>query len=199
MSKIRKKEHECYIYVRQLPFDCDKNIYCNKKREDIEKTTDYKLKEQKFYAYKLLEFAICKHCNIDSRHLSLEKLASGKWVNKYCNFSISHSLNAVCVALSNINIGVDIEEYNPERYIKLKDKILCDAEKPLIQSGENLGEYLNQLWTKKEAVFKCKNDSVFIPNKIEAGKYFTYTKKITLDRDYYLSIAAEEKLDIIIE
>lgn len=198
MSTLNNLEQKCYVYIKKFPFATDGVIHCKNKERDINGISDQRLKEQKFYAYKLLEYAMNEQFGIKSKEINLNKLSSGKWVSDFCNFSISHSGEVVCVALSNVNVGVDVERYNPERFIKIKDKMLTKSEKKLAPKDVSLGEYLNELWTKKEAVFKCIGGKVFIPSKIQTERCYVCSKKISLEKDYFLSIASSEKIELVL-
>ena len=43
------------------------------------------------------------------------------------------------------------------------------------------GEYINALWTVKEAAFKKENGKNFKPNKIESERFLYKTKRVTVD------------------
>lgn len=65
------------------------------------------------------------------------------------NFSISHSGDCVVVAVSDRNIGVDIQHID-DKYLQVKGRVCSDAENDSIKSAEDFV----RLWTLKEATVK---------------------------------------------
>ena len=66
-------------------------------------------------------------------------------------FSISHTKGAVCAAFSDAGeVGADIERKDRRVTQRLYERVLSDAEKPLVKSGEDFV----RLWVQKEAFLK---------------------------------------------
>ena len=172
------------VFIKKFPFDTDDKIYCPNKNKDIQRVTDSRVKFQKFYAYKLLETVICQEFGVDKKDLVLTQQKTGKWTCDYCHFSISHSKDVVCVAISSHCVGVDIEEYNPQRFVAIRTKI---------SNIETDGDVLNRLWTQKEAVYKCDGCLNY------DGKDYHITSKKVVDGEFYLSVAQKEKIDVEIK
>lgn len=82
-------------------------------------------------------------------------LLSGKKI------SITHSRNVVAMALSNHQIGIDLEYYKPEKIVKLHPKLLTTKEHEFV--SENDAQSLAVVWGVKECLFKIndKNDWSF--------------------------------------
>ena len=100
-------------------------------------------------------------------------------------FNISHSGNLVLCAVSDRQIGVDIEKIRPveERLIRY---VCCDDEyryvtEPDISPQEQQRRFFH-VWTFKEAFFKCdgkglgnfKNCNLFTPELLKRSKTFFY-------------------------
>lgn len=80
-------------------------------------------------------------CTISSRG---KPLAKGK------HFNISHSKGIVCLAISNKDVGVDLEVIRPVD-IDFKEFIASKDEKNLIHDDETFF----MIWTNKESLLKC--------------------------------------------
>lgn len=71
------------------------------------------------------------------------------------HFNISHSGEYVLFALSDKNIGCDIEKFrnvNPEKLGKI---VCCDNEMALIKNSADKQQCFFDLWTRKESFLKC--------------------------------------------
>lgn len=147
------------VYIAEAPQVLVlKKLYPKNRQKEIENVPHIDKRREKYFVWKLLEYAINKSFGIRFKDVNFEKCKSGKWICDKCEFSLSHSDNVVCVAVSKIPIGVDIEriEIDKSRYL---EKILTSCEK---QKYENLSldsrdVYLYNSWTKKESIFKAKN------------------------------------------
>ena len=74
-------------------------------------------------------------------------------------FSISHTKNAVAVALSRCPIGIDIEQIH-HRSDALVRKTMNEAEQQQIASAANPDAAFTALWTQKEAVLKLHGTGI---------------------------------------
>lgn len=167
-----------HIYFAHIPFLCDG--YVNELRlKEIESCSNLKVKQEKFYIWKLLEFALKNSLGIDIKDVEFRKLDNGKWVCDRCQFSFSHSHGVVCVAISDAYIGVDLEYMDSKRNpLSLKGKTICENEKCDTENDFFL------LWTIKEARFKYENENHFDPLKIDTTKFDNY-------KSDFLNIGAE--------
>lgn len=110
----------------------------------------------------------------------------GKPFDKFLDFyfSISHSNNMVCLAVSDKNIGVDIEKIRnvSKRFIaKMKMKTSLEA----LTS-----------WTKREARFKLNNNLKLMDDNIK--DVFIYTK-VKEEDGYIISIAFDKENDCLLD
>ena len=149
-----------------------RGIYPKLRRSEIEGVSDVQLKQQKISSWKLLEKAIADSFGYTMRELNFTKNGYGKWeCDKVC-FSISHTKDAVAVAISDTPVGVDmesVEAFDKRHTEKLCEKILCPGE----SVADNL--QLLKLWTQKESIYKYLGSGAFVPNKICAKEHPVHT------------------------
>lgn len=110
-------------------------------------------RKAKIAADNLCRLAISEHCAVDAKSIKISLSEDGKPFAVDCNvnFNISHSGNWVICAVSENEIGIDIEKIrsvNP----RAAEKFACAEELKYIASHEN-GFF--EIWTLKEAYFKC--------------------------------------------
>ena len=75
------------------------------------------------------------------------------------HFSISHCKQAIAVAVADTPIGIDIETLrHPSE--SLIEKTMSEQEQKLIAAAVSPDAMFTALWTKKEAVLKCKGTGI---------------------------------------
>lgn len=109
--------------------------------------------KSKIAADYLCRTALSEFCGIEKEQIEFAVSANGKPVAVNCNvhFNISHSGDCVVCAVSDKEIGIDIEKIrstNP----KAAERFACPDEIDYIRSNET-GFF--EIWTLKEAYFKC--------------------------------------------
>lgn len=92
----------------------------------------------------------------DKNYSKLLKNSSGTPVSDDGTFhlSISHSESMVAVALSEQNIGIDIQQYLP-KLSKIATKFILQKDLDLIKKDKDALKIIHQHWGVKEAVFKA--------------------------------------------
>ena len=185
------------IYVSEYPFEVESDsIYPIERQNEIKLCKNKSVAENKFYVWKLLEYAAIKAKELNFCDIKFYKNPNGKWQCDNFEFSLSHSGNIIAVALSDKPVGIDVELKNAARFEKLSNKILTEAEKEKVLSIPKIkrGEAINKLWTVKEASFKLRGAGAFIPNKIETwGKTFeTKTVKSDSGEEYFLTVVSSD-------
>ncbi|MBR7132596.1 MAG: 4'-phosphopantetheinyl transferase superfamily protein [Clostridia bacterium] len=113
------------------------------------------------------------------------------------HFSISHSGNAVAVAVSSSPLGLDIEILKPAN-LKIADRFFTQAENAYIfDSPTDTNRRFFEIWTKKEAVIKQSGMGLaqglegFDVTDTDLGRWLC-----TLEKDgFILSICAEKAED----
>lgn len=99
-------------------------------------------------------------------HKALEEFQTGEYTVEYSGgekpvlkgksdlyFNVSHSADFVVIAISDSEVGCDIQEikpYNP----KVAKRNYCLRETELIESSDNKDEVFIRLWALKESVLK---------------------------------------------
>lgn len=107
----------------------------------------------KIAADALCRKAISAQCGIPCSEIIFDTAENGKpfAVNAQIKFNLSHSGNLVVCAVSDKEIGIDVEKirtFNP----KAAERFATDCELDFISSTDN-GFF--RIWTLKEAYFKC--------------------------------------------
>lgn len=75
-------------------------------------------------------------------------------------FNISHTNGCVICAISNNEIGVDIEKIRPIN-LNISKKICTPSEQKLFDKSSNKANFLLKIWTKKESYIKMKSGNIF--------------------------------------
>lgn len=194
----KEKNCSCFadVYVERIPDDLViEKVYPNERNEEIENSDSEKVRKERFFVWKLLEYAINKTFNLKKENLHFEKQESGKWTCKECYFSLSHSHGAVAVAVSNSLVGVGIELFEKPKEKAIESR-LTPSEKAELEKidAENRWKYLITAWSKKESFFKAKGKGEFFPSKIDTKKNQIDSKIVVVgEKEYVLSICFENE------
>ena len=164
------------VYVATMPDDLVvEEVYPRSRWEYIEKFADEEGKKERFFVWKLLEYAAKRSYGKDLTDLTFERVGD-RFFCKEFRFSFSHCHGLCAVAVSDGAVGTDVER---EDLFYAKFPIGSDKEKNLIKKirlpGEE-GEAI-ELWVKKEALFKKNGGEAFCPQEIDVSK-----AKITIVR-----------------
>ena len=150
------------VYYAETPAVLGRRgIYPPQREAYILQTANPQLQRQRYYVWLLLEYAVNTHLGKNLPQLQLTVDSHGKWHSPLIHFSLSHSDNAVAVALSDSPVGVDIQR--PILDENKKTHILAPDEYPIFQKAEDKSAFLTELWTKKESLFKISNSARFNP------------------------------------
>ena len=183
-----------HVYIAKFPFPVDSEKVVPRAREiEIESCSNLKVRQQKYYVWKLLESALMRSFGLKTGEINITKLDSGKWVCDECHFSLSHSDDFVVVAVSQKPVGVDIERCDESRFTNaLLEKIATSREREELRLVETREERA-ALWTCKEAIFKQSEDKFFQPGHIETSQYSTVTKSVQGEGGkYFVTVASED-------
>lgn len=82
--------------------------------------------------------------------------------DKYIYFNLSHSGSIIALAISNKEVGIDVEFIEP-KYLKAIHYILNKEEISFVnnQQKENMLKTYYTIWTRKEALFKAIGTGLF--------------------------------------
>lgn len=188
------------IYVRKYPFDTKSSvIYPAERRKEIKKCKNESVRLEKYYAWKLLEYALDNAKGIDIKKAKLYKKGN-KWCSDNCFFSISHTDDLVLIAVSSKNVGADIEKLDTDRFASFDaDSVLHENEKQSFESldAEKRAEKLNRLWVIKEAAYKTDGDGAFSPDTVDTNKKPSVVRKVRSNgKEYFIGIAGVDPLKV---
>lgn len=183
------------IYVAEIPAECAfEPVLPALRQEEIAGCKNLAVKRQKYAVWRLLEYGLKRSFGYDAARLSFIREAGGKWRCDGCEFSLSHSKNAVAAALSRKPVGVDIEAADAIKDERLVKKILTAKESAAyarLSAGRE--EFLLRRWTEKESLFKRAGGKSFRPSKTETEGQALKTEKVVIaGEEYYLTAASDD-------
>ena len=164
------------------------------RKKEIAKISNERVKREKYCAWKLLCHALKNSFGLDAKSLDFIKLDCGAWVVEGAEISISHSDDAIAVAVSGVPVGIDIERVHKPRSNRMAEFIMNERELEIFNSlpDEVKEEHLIEIWTAKEAIFKTKKASAFLPKETDIESYPIKTIKFDInDKKYICTVAAE--------
>ncbi len=183
------------VYLARIPEEIQIETVIPSERNDyIQGVTNEKVKAERYYVWKLLEYGLERSLGLRMEKLHFQKTENGKWTNDRCEISLSHCDGAVAVAVSRAAIGIDIEtmrQMNPER---IAEKILTKQEKKLFAQvdGKDSDQFLLEKWTEKEALFKKTGEKTFLPQEYDTCTEKVYAASIELKGvQYQFSVATD--------
>lgn len=184
------------VYVMSIPEDMKvTSVYPPERDKQIRETKNENSRIERYAVWTVLEQAI-EH----SFSLSLKDLVftenKGKWCCDKLYFSLSHSRDAVAVAVSNDRCGVDIEALerfrsrysDPALLDKMYSKICSPEENVSVQSPDDL----IKIWTKKESIYKCFGTERFQPKSINSSAFETLTVNLSLPNRHVVSFCGSK-------
>ena len=185
------------VYLAQIPEnDQLDEVFPTARQKEIRSITNVLVKREKYYVWKLLEYALQTSFGKKLQGLKIKKSSSGKWVCDECEFSLSHSRNLACVAVSKTVIGVDVEKIEKTK-VDLSKEILSDseyAEYSNLSESEKI-EFIINAWTKKEALFKSKNIKSLSIKEFKELNGEIFKKNVYLNGEAFSLSVANENVD----
>ena len=166
-----KKTNKCDIYFSKIPTDVSvAEVFPPERNKEMLGVNNETVKREKYWGWKTLEYALFRSFGYKLQDLTFSKSKNGKWLCDKCFFSISHSNGYVAVAVSNMEVGIDmegidafLEKCNDESFFKGMVKHVVGKKEPMPQDPTEL----LKVWTQKESAFKCKGKKAFCPTKIQ--------------------------------
>ena len=202
---VKTKREMLDVYVRALPDrPMDIPLVPKERDDEVRAVGSDLVKREKYFAWRLLETALWSSLGISIADAELRKGENGKWHSDVCELSISHGGGLIAVALSSNEVGIDVQELVEARSPRFAERIMTDAEFVgySLLDGREAQEYLTECWTRKEALFKMRNLSAFVPRDYESNDARVISKPLCLSgRECILSVASEciEALELKIE
>ena len=183
-------------------------------KEKLDKINRYRFREdylRSLYGDILVRFEIIKQLGIANSDIKFTLNKYGKpYIEGYNNlfFNISHSEDWVICAISDEEVGVDIEKIE-KAPVEVAEHYFHSREYKLIRSkaSEEVDEYFYKMWTLKESYIKWigkglskQLDSFSINEDINNEFYIEENKELRLnqckfDKDYIISLCCKEVWD----
>lgn len=179
-----KNADTLHLYITEIKEFADLDINCEVRRNEILACKSERVKRQKYWAWKLLDFA-CKDLFCKSID-EFNPTKNSKWTADGFNFSISHSEIFCAVAINFSPVGVDLES------VTKFDKKTAERKEKLANLFDNFNlerfksasiSPLLILWTQYESLFKA-NGNAFKNGKL-AVSLNQSTYQINLNGDIY--------------
>ena len=109
------------------------------------------------------------------------------------DFSISHTKNAIAVAVSDGAVGIDVEEVVPVRRVEDRhflDRTMSAAEQVQIRTATDPCVRFTAFWTQKEALYKAKGTGINMDtlSTVLEGQH-DYSLQTIVRKGYVCSIA----------
>ncbi len=187
------------IYVSPIPEHVKiTGLSCEGRNAEIEACSNIKVKEQKYYVWKLLEAALQYSLGLDAGKITFRRSENGKWGCKECEFSLSHSQGAAAVIISRSPAGIDLEKIkHTEKTARYAQKVLTVTENEIFSalSEEDKDDLFYGFWSAKESIFKQSGERSFNPVAIEVSSYMGVKSGIVRieGEDYALSFVSDTK------
>lgn len=182
------------IYIISIPKTDIGKVYPEERQVQLDRTTNIQLRRQRYFVWKLLEYALEHSLGYKLKELTLRKNDSGKWSCNECFFSLSHTEGAAAVAISTNPVGIDIEPLHKARDRQFAKRILTDEEYRhySLLTGSEASEYIINKWCAKESLFKQGNDKIFKPSQLDCSKNVITNTIVLEDIRYCCAVASED-------
>lgn len=139
--------------IEQSCFELWFSAMSEERKQSVSQMKNEQKRKLRIAADALCRKAVAEFCGVEQSEIVFEHTEKGKPYAKNLpvHFSISHSGDIVICAVSDCEIGIDVEKIrsiNP----RTAERFATESEKEHIAKSEN-GFF--EIWTLKEAYFKC--------------------------------------------
>lgn len=146
------------LYIAAMPDSKLSSVFPPERQAQLDATVSEPHRRQRYYVWKLLEYALFQFLGLTMEQVHFSLDSSGRWSCRECFFSLTHSKNAVAVAISHHPIGVDLERLDRPVHPGLPGKILTGRQ---LKEYSALDEdkktpYLLEKWCIRESLFKYR-------------------------------------------
>ena len=164
-----------------------------------EKALQYKKlddRKRSVLAFVLLQHALREEYGINEvPEFVYNEFGKPSFSNLPIRFSLSHCKDAVACAVSDHNIGIDVETivpYNPD----VARRVCTAAELEMLEQSKNKDAEFIKLWTVKEAISKYEGMGLSLPFcEIKAKKY-AVESRILDDSNCIISVCSDSFDDL---
>ena len=139
----------------------------NERQERIKKFRFDIDRKLSLYSELLIRFQASKVLKISNKEIVFKTGKNGKPFllnHPDFQFNISHTRNAIVVAFSHSEIGVDVESIKSANFA-IANRFFTSSEKKHIISHDNTDYAFYEVWTKKDAYIKYLGSGLSIPLK----------------------------------
>lgn len=165
---MQKMKSNCYLYILNTDIFSDdelkRRVYeesSNHRKEKTDRLRNEKDKLLSLGASLLLSYASMVHGE-DFRHYSVNENGKPYICDSRFQFSISHSGNAVILAVAGYDVGCDVELIE-KADIKVAKRFFTKNEYYDIISSDNPDEMFYRIWTLKESYVKATGEGMKTP------------------------------------
>ena len=156
-----------------------------------EKALQYKKlddRKRSVLAFVLLQHALCEEYGItEVPEFVYNEFGKPSLPNLPIHFSLSHCKDAVACAVSDYNIGIDVESIVPYNPDVARKACTADELKMLEQSSNKDVEFI-KLWTVKEAISKYEGMGLSMPfAEVTILRYLIHTEHYA-DKNYFSTV-----------
>ena len=117
------------VYIAKLPeIELNEPLACLERQIEIDGVANERARREKYYVWKLLEYAIKNSLGADASRLCFKKAENGKWFCDGFEFSLSHSGDVLAVVVSKSAVGVDVERIRVKNSERMSNYILTKSE-----------------------------------------------------------------------
>ena len=160
-----------------------------------EKALQYKKlddRKRSVLAFVLLQHALREEYGItELPEFVYNEFGKPSFQNLPIHFSLSHCKDAVACAVSDHNIGIDVETivpYNPD----VARRVCTATELEMLTQSEDQDADFIKLWTMKEAISKYEGMGLSLPfSEIDTKMYTTHTQ-ICYENNYCITVCYKQ-------
>ena len=126
-SAKNNKINKAVVFISDIPENRDiGKVYPAERNLEISVCYSATFAKQRYFVWELLSYALEQTIGKSVKEANLYKDENGVWRCKEIFFSLSHSKNALAVAVSGYPVGVDIELIDGRFNDKLASRILTE-------------------------------------------------------------------------
>ena len=190
------------VYFAKLPeSEPLGTLECKERMKEIASVSNERVKREKYFVWKLLCYALERSFGMRGKKLDFKKESFGGWSVSDACFSLSHSENALAVAVSRDPVGVDIELLRAPKSDKMAHFMMNGTEISVLSDIDSaeMDAHLIKIWTAKEAIFKSKGNDAFMPKEIDTATQSFKSGSISINDESYIwsvATATPEKIRI---
>ena len=188
------------VYISAIPKrESTIPLSCVERQNEIESISNERVRREKYYVWRLLEYAIKNSLGADASRLCFTKGKNRKWSCEEFEFSLSHSGEALAVVISDRAVGVDVERIRVRDVNRMAEYMLTESEREEYENvfDNERVEWLIRKWCQKEAIFKSFDEEIFAPKRIETAEFFTLVTDFELENEkYILAVATQFESDV---